>query len=235
MAFITASYVHFVGALLNIIFNPLLIFGLEGFPAFGITGAAIATVFGQIVAMLFTLAAVQKQGLLAGAGGALSWLKVKLIYYAGLPSIVMQSLYTFYIVGLNLILAGFTEQAVTVLGIYYKLQTFFFIPMFGFEQVLLPIFSYCYGAGLKQRLRLVFTYSCGLTTLLLGIAALVFCLFPVPLLHIFHSNASLLAIGVPAFQIIGASFIFISLPAITIVFFQAVACPGTSTALVVLR
>lgn len=223
------------GALLNILLDPLLIFGLWGFPALGITGAAIATVLGQSVAMLITMWAIHKQGLLHNAQHKLSLPKVQKIYRAGLPSIMMQSLYTFYIVGLNLILAGFTEQAVTVLGIYYKLQTFFFIPIFGFEQVVLPIFSYCYGAGLKQRLRIVFIYASGFTTIFLGIATIIFCAFPVHLLHVFQANTSLLHIGIPAFQIIGASFLFISLPAITMVFFQAVDCPLTSAALVILR
>lgn len=138
------------GAILNVALDPLLIFGYGIFPELGVTGAAIATVVGQWVAMGMTVVGVLRRYELTGRFRASA---CRDIYRAGIPSIVMQSLYTLYMVGLNLILKGFTEDAVTVLGIYYKLQTFFFIPLLGLQQVILPIISFNYGAKNTARVR----------------------------------------------------------------------------------
>ena len=120
------------GSVVNIVLDIILIFGTGHIPAFGIRGAAIATVIGQWVAMAITLLAVMKKYSLRGT---LKPEFCKQIYANGIGSIVTQSLYTIYIVGLNMILKIFTEDAVTVLGIYYKIQSFFFIPLLGFQQV----------------------------------------------------------------------------------------------------
>ena len=141
---LTPMIAQVTGAVINVILDPILIFGMFGMPESGAAGAALATIAGQLAAMLITLAAVCRIYRFQG--------KIRLkdcirIYRAGIPSIVMQSLYTLYIIGLNLILKQFTEDAVTVLGIYYKLQTFFFIPLMGLQQVILPVISFHYGAG----------------------------------------------------------------------------------------
>ena len=143
----TPMIAQVTGAVINVILDPILIFGMFGMPESGVAGAALATIAGQLAAMLITLAAVFRIYRFQG--------KIRLqncirIYRAGIPSIVMQSLYTLYIIGLNLILKQFTEDAVTVLGIYYKLQTFFFIPLMGLQQVILPVISFHYGAGKKN-------------------------------------------------------------------------------------
>ena len=114
------------GSIVNIILDVILIFGIGRIPAFGIMGAAIATVIGQWVAMMITLFAIMKKYSLRGQ---FKLDASKQIYINGIGSIVTQSLYTIYIVGLNMILKIFTEDAVTVLGIYYKIQSFFFIPL----------------------------------------------------------------------------------------------------------
>lgn len=119
-----------IGAVTNIILDPVLIFGLFGVPSLGIAGAAIATVLGQWAAMFITLAAVIQIYPQRGKWDRSTCLQ---IYQNGIGSIVTQSLYTLYIVGLNMILALFSEDAVTVLGIYYKIQSFFFIPLLGFQ------------------------------------------------------------------------------------------------------
>ena len=118
-------------------------FGLFGAPELGVAGAAIATIMGQWAAMLITLKAVIRT---YDVRGKFRFKDCIQIYQSGFPSIIMQSLYTLYIVGLNLILKQFTEDAVTVLGIYYKLQTFFFIPLMGLQQVIVPVISFNYGA-----------------------------------------------------------------------------------------
>lgn len=134
------------GAILNVILDPLLIFGYFNLPELGIRGATFATVFGQWISMLIVLIPLLKRYDLRSK---ISKHILVRIYLLGFPSIIMQSLYTLYIVGLNLILKLFSENAVTALGIYYKLQTFFFIPLFGLQQVIVPIISYNYATKKK--------------------------------------------------------------------------------------
>ena len=121
----TPMVAQVLGAITNIILDPLLIFGMFGLPKMGIEGAAIATVVGQIVAALVVMKkGYRKSPLLREYSHYLPK-----IFYLGIPNILMQSAYTFYILGLNLILAEFSDQAVTALGLYYKWQTIFFIPL----------------------------------------------------------------------------------------------------------
>ncbi len=127
--------VQLIQALYNIVLDPLLIFGLLGPPELGVSGAAIATVAGQIVAALV----VMRRGFRKSPARALYARRIRGIFRLGIPNILMQSAYTFYIFGLNMILAGFSDQAVTALGLYYKWQTFFFIPL-GAMQTWLPLY-----------------------------------------------------------------------------------------------
>lgn len=185
-----------IGAVTNIILDPVLIFGLFGAPSMGIAGAAVATVLGQWAAMFITLAAVRRIYPQHGKWDRSTCFQ---IYQNGIGSIVTQSLYTLYIVGLNMILALFSEDAVTVLGIYYKIQSFFLIPLLGFQQVLLPVISYNFGAGQKQRIQETVRFAIMLSTGLMFVASLVFLLFPQPLLTIFSGKKELLQIGEYAF------------------------------------
>lgn len=147
---IVPTIAQIVGAVINVILDPILIFGKFGFPQMGIKGAGIATVIGQWVTMIIVLINVLKYYKFKGSIDLKSCVK---IYKFGIPSIILQSLYTFYIVGLNLVLKLFTEDAVVVLGIYYKLQTFFFIPLTGLQQVIVPVVSYNYGAEKYKRVK----------------------------------------------------------------------------------
>ena len=142
------------------------------------------------------------------------------IYQAGIPSIVMQSLYTLYMVGLNLILKGFTEDAVTVLGIYYKLQTFFFIPLLGLEQVILPIISFNYGAKNTGRVRETVKDSLLISTVVMTLATVVFLIAPDPLLSIFSAKPAIHTIGRYALRVIATSFVPAGFGVIFITYFQ---------------
>lgn len=125
------------GAVTNIVLDPILIFGWKFVPAMGIAGAGYATISGQVVAAVITASGFRKPPDWGELGGY-----AKEIYKLGYPSILMQMLYTVYIAVLNIILAGFSDSAVTVLGLYYKVQTFFFIPLSGLQTCMVPLLSY---------------------------------------------------------------------------------------------
>ena len=193
-----------IGAITNIILDPVLIFGLLGAPPLGIAGAAIATVLGQWAAMFITFAAVMR---IYPKRGKWNGIVCFQIYQNGIGSIVTQSLYTLYMVGLNMILALFSEDAVTVLGIYYKIQSFFFIPLLGFQQVLLPVISHNFGAKQFQRIQQTVRFALLLSICLMLTAAIIFLLFPQSLLGIFSDKAELLQIGKYALRVISLSFV----------------------------
>ena len=220
------------GSIINVILDPLLIFGMAFFPKLGIAGAAIATVIGQWAAMFITLTAVLKK---YSIRGHFSFLAVRRIYQNGIGSIVTQSLCTLYIVGLNMILKDFTEDAVTVLGLYYKIQSFFFIPLLGFQQVLLPVISYNYGAGKIKRTRDALKFASFLSCGIMTAATLIFILFPDKLLGIFSTEASILSIGCFAFRVISLSFVPAGLTIAITSYLQGVARMKESVFIIVLR
>ena len=205
------------GALTNIVLDPLLIFGLGPFPALGIAGAAYATVAGQMLAALITVSALRRPPVWREAR-----FYIQRIYHLGYPSILMQALYTVYIMVLNLILAGFSDQAVTVLGLYYKIQSFFFIPLAGLQTCIVPFLSYTYAKKAYRRCQGIIRFAIVLAMSLMLVGVACFELIPQTLLRIFSSDAQVLAIGVPAFRIIGISFIPAVLSLIFPVFFQAI-------------
>ena len=220
------------GSVVNILLDVILIFGIGRIPTLGITGAAIATVIGQWVAMVITLVAVIKKYSLKGQ---FKFDACKQIYANGIGSIVTQSLYTLYIVGLNMILKTFTEDAVTVLGIYYKIQSFFFIPLLGFQQVLLPLFSYHYGAGDNQRNREILKSSIIFSVSIMAVATGIFFLFPEKLVQIFSTESAIVAIGKYALPVISISFIFAGLTIVSTSYLQGIAHIKTSLFIIVLR
>ena len=221
-----------IGSLVNIVLDVILIFGTGYNPALGIEGAAIATVIGQWVAMAITLFAVTKKYSLRGQ---FKLETCKQIYVNGIGSIVTQSLYTIYIVGLNMILKIFTEDAVTVLGIYYKIQSFFFIPLLGFQQVLLPLFSYHYGAGDRHRNREILKCSMIFSVIIMAVATGIFFLFPEKLVHIFSKGSAIVAIGKTAFPVISISFVFAGLTIVITSYLQGIAHIKASLFIIVLR
>ena len=220
------------GSVVNILLDIMLIFGTGHIPALGIRGAAVATVIGQWVAMVITLLAVMKKYSLRGK---FKLEACKQIYENGIGSIVTQSLYTIYIVGLNMILKIFTEDAVTVLGIYYKIQSFFFIPLLGFQQVLLPLFSYHYGAGDRHRNREILKCSMIFSVIIMAVATGIFFLFPEKLVHIFSKGSAIVAIGKTAFPVISISFVFAGLTIVITSYLQGIAHIKASLFIIVLR
>ena len=220
------------GSVVNILLDIMLIFGIGHIPALGIRGAAIATVIGQWVAMVITLLAVMKKYSLRGTCKPEF---CKQIYANGIGSIVTQSLYTIYIVGLNMILKIFTEDAVTVLGIYYKIQSFFFIPLLGFQQVLLPLFSYHYGAGDRHRNRNILKCAMTFSAAIMAVATGIFFLFPEKLVQIFSMESAILAIGKYAFPVISISFVFAGLTIVITSYLQGIAHIKSSLFIIVLR
>ena len=219
------------GAVTNIILDPLLIFGLFGLPKMGMAGAAVATVTGQMVAALV----VFKKGFFRSPPLSVYAGHIKMIFLAGLPGILMRSAYTLYIFGLNLILATFSDEAVTVLGLYYKWQTFFIIPLTAMQTCIVPIVSYNYAAGnykrCKKTLNISVIFGCGV--MLLG--TLCFAFIPRQMLGLFSSDPAVIDIGGRAFPIIGLCYVPIVTSLIFPVFFQAVGQGVKSSLLTVIR
>lgn len=213
-----------IGAITNIILDPIMIFGLLGFPALGIRGAAVATVTGQILAMFIALFCNLKKNpdvSINMRGFRPHGHTIKIIYAVGIPSIIMQSITSVMTYGMNLILVGFSATAVTVLGIYFKLQSFIFMPIFGLNNGLIPIIAYNYGARSKKRIMDTAKLSIGIAVAIMLAGLVIFQLFTPQLLMIFNASDHLLEIGVPALRLISLSFLFAGYCIIVSSVFQA--------------
>ena len=199
-----------IGAVINIIFDPIFIFGKFGLPAMGVTGAAAATVVGQIVAMLLTIVfniKVNKE-LRFSLKKMLPRLDIIAnIYKVGLPSILMMAISSLTTFIMNKILIAFTSTATAVYGVYFKLNSFIFMPIFGLNNGMVPIIAYNYGAKKYPRIiktmRLSITYA--MAAMLVGF--LIFQIFPRQLLWMFNASPEMTAMGIPALRIISISFL----------------------------
>ena len=199
------------GAIINIILDPIMIFGLFGFPRLGIRGAAIATVTGQIIAMILAVWFNHKKNRdvqLSFKGFKPDGRIIAKIYEVGVPSIVMQSIVSIMTFGMNKILIMFSETAVSVLGIYFKLQSFIFMPIFGLNNGVIPIVAYNYGAGHKRRIMDTIKLSTFIAVGIMLIGLIIFQVFPEGLLKLFNASDHMLEVGVPALRIISTSFLF---------------------------
>ena len=198
-----------VGAVTNIILDPIFIFGLFGVPAFGVKGAAIATVIGQIIAAV--LALIMNIKVNTDIDFSLKGFKpdikiIGMIYKVGLPSIIMQSIGSVMVFCLNKILIVFSSTAVAVFGVYFKLQSFVFMPVFGLNNGLIPIMAYNYGA--KKKDRMIKTIKCGLLIAfsIMSVGMVVFELFPDAILALFEASDNMLAMGKVALRTIAIHF-----------------------------
>lgn len=227
----TPMIAQIVGAATNIIIDPLLIFGMFGLPEMGIAGAAVATVAGQIVAALI----VFRKGFCKSPAKELYPRCIMKIFRLGVPNILMQSAYTFYILGLNLILSTFSDQAVTALGLYYKWQTFFFIPLGAMQTCIVPVISFNYAAGSMERCKKTLGVAIGFGLALMAMGTLCFVTLPTQMLQVFTSDAQVIAIGRIGFRFVGISFIPMVTSLIFPVFFQAIGSSLKSSALTVIR
>lgn len=199
------------GAIINIILDPILIFGLFGMPRMGTAGAAIATVIGQIVAAILAIIfnlKVNKEIEINMKGFKPNLEIIKSIYAIGIPSIIMMSITSVTTYGLNNILKKFSSTAIAVLGVYFKLQSFIFMPVFGLTNGMVPIIAYNYGAREKERLietiKLSMLYGLGIMTF--GIVMIQ--LFPEKILALFNASENMLSIGAPALRIISLGYLF---------------------------
>ncbi len=206
-----AMITQMTGAVINLIMDPILIFGLFGAPKMGIAGAAVATVMGQIIAGIFCVVINQmknKEINCSFKGFRPSKTTIGKIYKVGVPSIIMQSIGSVMTLGFNAILMQFTSTAVSVFGVYFKLQSFIFMPIFGLNNGMIPIIAYNYGARNKKRIMDTMKFSIGgaVTLMMVGLAILQF--LPAQLLAMFNASEEMLRIGVPALRVISLSFIF---------------------------
>lgn len=227
----TPMIAQILGAVTNIVLDPLLIFGMFGLPEMGIAGAAVTTVAGQIVAA----AVVAGKGFRHPPAKELFPRYIAKIFCLGLPNILMQSAYTFYIFGLNLILAGFCDQAVTALGLYYKWQTFFFIPLGAMQTCIVPVISFNYAARNIDRCKNAMTTAIGFGLALMAVGTLCFLTIPKQMLGIFTSDPLVIEIGQVGFWFTGVSYLPMVTALIFPVFFQAVGSSLKSSMLTVIR
>ena len=197
------------GAVCNIVLDPILIFGLLGFPRLEVAGAAIATIVGQFMGAILGLVLnhtknpeVQLRAANIRPHGA----TIRDIYAVGIPSIIVQSIGSVMMFGMNRILISFTEAATAVFGAYFKLQSFIFMPCFGLNNAMVPIVSYNYGAGKYDRVRKTVRLTAITAIGIMCIGCALFELIPGTLLGLFSPTDEALAIGKTALRIIGAHF-----------------------------
>ena len=212
------------GAIINIILDPIFIFGLCGMPRMGVAGAAVATVTGQIIAgtIAFLINSKKNDDI------QISIRKLRLrgdivgqIYKIGVPSMIMQAIGSVMTYGMNLILISFTSTATAVFGVYFKLQSFIFMPVFGMNNGLVPILAYNYGAG--RRDRFVQALKCGIfyAVGIMAVGVVIFQSIPHVLLGFFEASEEMLAIGVPALRTISLCFVMAGFSIICSTCFQA--------------
>ena len=229
------------GAVINIILDPILIFGLFGFPRMEVAGAAVATVIGQICGGLLALFF----NLRHNPDIKLSWKNflprkaiVAGIYSVGVPSIAMQSIGSVMVFGMNQILIAFTSTATAVFGVYFKLQSFIFMPVFGLNNGMVPIVAYNYGARKPDRIIKTIKLSIAYAVGIMAVGLLLFQLVPHVFLGLFMAEGAggdMLAIGVPALRTISYSFVFAGFAIVCSSVFQALGHGVLSLAVSVVR
>ncbi|NMA04052.1 MAG: MATE family efflux transporter [Clostridiales bacterium] len=213
-----------VGAIVNIILDPILIFGYFGMPAMGTAGAAIATVIGQITAATLVIVfnfKVNGEISIRLKGFRPNLRVIKDIYSVGIPSMAMMAIISITTYGMNNILKGYSSTAIAVFGIYFKLQSFIFMPVFGLNNGMVPIIAYNYGAGNKGRLIRTIKLSIVYAFCIMIFGLILIQILPEKILAPFNASEDMLSIGIPALRIISLSYIFAGISVVTSAVFQA--------------
>ena len=216
------------GALINIVLDPILIFGLFGLPAMGVKGAAIATVVGQIVAAVLGVFINLRYNPDVRLIPAQMRFRADIaadVYKIAFPSILMQCVGSVLVFGMNQILLTFSTVATAVYGAYFKLQSFVFMPVFGLNNAMVPIIAYNFGARKAERVKTTIRLSVLTAVSIMLAGMLIFELLPAQLLRIFDADADMLRDGIPAFRIIATSYLFAGFCIIAGSVFQAIGNP----------
>lgn len=213
-----------VGAIINIVLDPIFIFGYFGLPAMGAKGAAIATVIGQIIAFIIAVILNKKKN--TDIDLKLKEFRPNLkiigrIYSIGIPSIIMVAVGSIMTFSINKIVIAFTETAAAVFGVYFKLQSFVFMPLFGMNNGVIPIISFNYGARNKQRVMKTIGVAILFALFFMAIGLASMQILPKELLSIFNASDQMIKIGVPALKTISISYIFAGFSVVLISVFQA--------------
>lgn len=217
-------YCQGAGALVNIVLDPIFIFGYFGMPKMGVAGAAVATVAGQIFSMLLAMFFHHRYNREVRVNLRRfrpSLRAVRDIYAVALPSIIMQSIGSVMVFGMNKILIRFTETAATVFGVYFKLQSFVFMPVFGLNNGMVPIIGYNYGAGKRERIIKTIRCACIYAVCIMFAGLLIMQFVPRQILMIFNASDSLMSMGVPALRIISLHFMLAGIGIVLSSVFQA--------------
>lgn len=235
---LTPMFLQIIGAGTNIILDPIMIYGYFGFPPMGVTGAAIATICGQFTALFCSLYVLyfRKQAVKIQMK-KFKWNSktVKQIYSVGIPCFFIISIGSFLVMGINFILTGISAIAVSLFGIYYKLQTFVYMPTSGITQGAMPIMGYNYGAGNRKRLLETLNYSMIICAAINLAGTFIFWIFPREILLLFKASDEMMTLGISALKIISISFIFGSICFIFACFLQAIGKGMASLVITLLR
>lgn len=226
------------GAIINIILDPILIFGWFGLPRMGVTGAAIATVIGQFCGMMIGYWITKKRIdtlEIKGSNFHFSTDILARIYKVGVPAILMQSVLSFMTVFMNMILAPISAMAISAFSVYYKLQNFLNMAVLGITNALIPIVAYNNGAKRKDRARDAIQFSLLLSIGIMFVGTIIFQLFPKQLLSMFSANDEMYAFGIPALKIISLSFVFAGISMVLCAAFQALNKANTSLVITLAR
>lgn len=221
---IYTMFTQITGAVINIILDPILIFGLCGLPKMGVAGAAIATIIGQSIAAIMALTFNLKKNQeihLHFKGFRPNPHTIGKLLSIGIPSILMASMGSVMTFGMNKILMSFTSTATAVFGSYFKLQSFIFMPVFGLNNGMVPIVAFSYGARNRERLVKTIKLSILYAVAIMLIGLFIMQVFPDKLLMLFNASETMLSIGVPALRIISVSFIFAGVSIVSLSVFQA--------------
>ncbi len=212
------------GAIINIILDPILIFGLLGFPRMGIAGAALATIIGQsvaaILAIIFNLK-TNKEIKLSIRGLKPNPKIIKDIYAVGFPSILMMSITSITTFGMNNILNRFSSTAIAVFGIYFKLQSFVFMPVLGLNNGMIPIIAYNYGAKYRERIINIVKLSIKYAFFIMILGLILVQILPRQVLRLFNASEDMFNIGIPALRIISLSYIFAGISIVSSAVYQS--------------